>query len=231
MVMGSGRSALPVMTEAIAGRRLSGSWWKEGAPGTYRILGVLERSQLLSVPLVEGKGTFLDPSLGPAIERIASDPERGRAARRTLTATARALLERAEGEGEVRMDRWRVPTPRARPARKLLERELLVWSFDIHTERGYHTAIVRPWGTSEAARRFRKAARSLTFEEAVDDLLLAALRSAVVAPEREARRWLVSGAERLDALIGEGRVERISADFTWLTVHAGPHKNRARSVS
>ncbi len=105
------------------------------------------------------------------------------------------------------MDHWGVRTPEARRARLLLERQLLVVSSSIHTEGGYHTAVVAPWSQGKLSRRFSDDAARLMFDEALDRVLLAAVRSAVLAPEREVRRWLVVGAERVKTLLGEGKLE------------------------
>lgn len=210
VVMASGRSSLPLITEAIAGRHIRGSWMADAE--VHRIYAITHRltsRDVLAVPLVLGKETLIDSSLGPAIERIASDSNRRGEVLQRLTPLARQLLERVERTGRVRMDRWAPPTRRARPARLLLERHLLVASRDIHTERGYHTSIVTLWRASAIATRFAVAARRLTFEKAQDALLLAALRSAVIAPEREARRWFAFGAGRIDALLAQGALQRL----------------------
>lgn len=219
MVMASGRSSLPILTEAIAGRSLEGSWMAD--PDVHRIWRVwrgLDRHDLISAPLVLGKEVLLDSSLGPAVERVARDQRRCEAARARLPDLARRLLERVEGEGSVRMDHLSVSTKEGRRARLLLQQELLAVASDIHTEAGYHTAIVRPWSASEIGTRFAKAAAKLTLEGGITRLGAAAVRSAVVVPEREARRWFVFGAPWIDDLVMRGEIERLEAEGrTWLT--------------
>ncbi len=217
--MSTGRSSLPMLAEAIAGRHLIGSWMAHPeVERIYNILGAIAQYDVVAAPLIMGKRVEMDAALGPAVERIASDPERRARARRSLPSLARRLLDQVEAEGRVRMDRWGVATKHARPARLLLERELLVASAGVHTESGYHTSIVVPWHASEFSKRFSRQAAKLALDEAQDELLLAALRSAVIAPEREVRRWFVFGAGRIDALLAEAKLERIAADGrTWLT--------------
>lgn len=210
IVMSTGRSSLPMLAEAIAGEPIAGSWMAHPAVyRIYRILGSLSRYNLPAAPLILGKETIFDPSLGPAVERIAADRERRARARAQLPPLARRLLEEVEARGRVRMDHWGVRTPEARRARLLLERRLLVVSSSSHTEGGYHTAVVVPWLQGKLSRRFSDDAARLTFDEALDRVLLAAVRSAVLAPEREVRRWLVVGAERVKTLLGEGKLERL----------------------
>lgn len=79
--------------------------------------------------------------------------------------------------------------------------------------------MVRPWSASDFSKQFRKEAAKLSFEQATDSLILAALRSAVVVPEREARGWFVFGEDRFDPLIELGTIERISeGGKNWLTL-------------
>lgn len=219
IVVSTGRSSLPALSEAIAGHSLPGSWMAH--PEVHRIhkiLGGIKKHSVVAAPLIMGKETMMHASLGPAVERIASDRARRDILRRLLPPLARKLLHDVEAEGELRMDRWGVPTRQARTARLLLERELLVASRGLHTERGYHTCIVQPWGRSEFSRRFAKKAVSLDFDKAQDLLWVAALRSAVIAPEQEARRWFAFGTGRLDALLANGKIERYAAQGrNWLT--------------
>ncbi len=221
IVMGSGRSSLPLLTEAIAGRPLAGSWMAHPeASRIYRIWGKLATYELMTVPLILGKETLLDVSLQPAVERIASDPERRAKVRGTLPPLARRLLEQVEAKGQIRMDRWGVSTKQARVARVLLERELLVASAGLHTEYGYHTSLVAPWSSSRLSRRFSNKATKLTLGEAQDQLLLAAIRSAVVVPLQEVQHWFTFGARRLEACLDQGKLTRFTAEArTWLTCY------------
>jgi len=211
MVMATGQSSLPIMTEAIAGRHLAGSWMAHPeAHRIYTILGRIAKSDVISAPLILGKETLLDPSLGPALERIATDPERRAQAREELPELARQLLEAIEADGQVRMDQWSVPTQRARPARVLLERQLLVMSSNFHTVSGYHTSVVIPWAASTISGRFSKQAARLPLLKAVDLLLMAGVRSAVIAPEAEVRRWFVFEGGRIGALLTQGKLQRLA---------------------
>ncbi len=219
MVMATGRSSLPVLSEAIAGRPIAGSWM--ASPEVYRIYTVLRgvrKYDVIAAPLVLGKETLIVPALGPAVARIASDPRRRERVRRNLPPLARRLLEAVEAKGRVRMDRWGVPVARARPARILLERELLVVGIEMHTEGGYHTSMLRPWRAGAIASRFAAAAAALGYEEACDTLLQAAVGSAVAAPEREVRRWFVFGGDALEPLVARGALRRLSdGGRSWIT--------------
>lgn len=219
IVLATGHGSLPCLAEGITGRALVGSWMADR--NVYRIYAmlkaVLKVPSVVAVPLILGKETFLDQSLAPAVARVAADPARRRSAIAHLPPLARQLLVQVEAKGEVRMDRLSLPTTMTRRARRLLERELLVVSRDLHTERGYHTSVVMAWAESSIARRFIRRARRLAYEEAQDLLVQAAVQSAVCVPEREARRWFVFGPARFDALVKQNQLQRFtSGRTTWL---------------
>jgi hypothetical protein len=218
IVLEAGQSSLPSVAEVIAGRRLKGSWMAHPeADRIYTVLRALSRLDFLAVPLITGKQTILDPLLGPAIERVASDPARREQAIRRLSPLTHRLLGDVESAGNVRMDSWSVPTQEGRAARLWLERELLVATRRIHTLRGYHTAILMPWRLSPISRRFAGRAARLSSIAAQEMIWLSAVRSAVLAPEREARRWFAFGNDVLDHLMATGKVERIAANaVVWL---------------
>lgn len=212
LVMETGRSSLPVLAEAIAGRHIRGSWMADREVyRIHRLMNAIRKHGVLAVPLVDGKETLLTARLGPAVERVATDQARCERERDALPPLAGQLLSDVEREGEVRMDRWLGPLEPTRRARLLLVRKLLVWSRSVHTERGYHTAVVIPWRESAFSRRFARAAARLPLDQIERTLLGAALRSAVVAPEREVRRWFVFGSGPLDSMIQEGLIRRLQA--------------------
>ena len=221
IVLYAGQSSLPSLAEAIAGHQLRGSWMANPEVfRIYKILGTVSRSKaVLSAPLVLGKETFVDASLAPAVARIAGVATRRRACSASLPPLAKRLLTDVEAHGEVRMDRWSASTQPGRKARMVLERLLLVASRDLHTESGYHTAVVTPWRKSRIAMRFGKAGTRLGFEEAQDQLVLAAVGSAVIAPEREVHRWFVFGAKPIEELVNEGKLRRLTTGrVSWLTL-------------
>ncbi len=225
ILLATGRSSLPSLAEGITGRAIVGSWMADS--NVYRIhaivKSVLKVPSVVAVPLILGKLTLLDQSLAPAVARLAADLARRRSAIAQLPPLARQLLAQVEAEGEVRMDRLSVPTTQGRRARGLLERELLVVSRDLHTERGYHTSVVIPWADSPIARRFMRRARRLAYEQAQDLLVRAAIQSSVCVPEREARRWFVFGPAQFDALVERNQLQRLtSGRRTWLA--SGPSR-------
>jgi hypothetical protein len=210
IVTETGHAGVPVLAHAIAGRELVGSWM--ASPEVYRIYDLsneLAEYDLCYASLLDGKSTIFDPSLAPAVQRVATDPGRRAALIAQLPPAAAKLLRRVERQGDVRMDHSGMSTKEGRAARLRLERHLLVVAQGIHTERGSHTTALRPWNESKIARRCQATDGLPDLETSMDLLVEAALRSAVVVTEREARKWFDFAAERIDLLIDAGRIERL----------------------
>ncbi len=203
-------AGVPVLAHAIAGRALVGSWM--AAPEVHRIYDLLNEltgHDLCTASLVDGKVTTFDPSLAPAVHRVATDPQRRARIVAELPTPAALLLARVERQGDVRMDHSGMSTKEGRAARLRLERHLLVAAMGIHTERGSHTVALRPWSESRLARRCGNGDGGPDLDTSMDLLLETALRAAVVVPERQARRWFDFAPERIEVLVTAGRIERL----------------------
>lgn len=206
-----GHAGVPVLAHTIAGRELVGSWM--AAPEVHRIYDLLQElsaHDLCTAALLDGKVTIFDPSLAPAVHRVATDIDRRARIVAELPPPAAQLLRRVERDGDVRMDQTGMSTKEGRAARLRLERLLLVASTGIHTERGSHTVALRPWRESRLARRVGASNDQLGLEASMDQLLKTAVAAAVVVHEREARKWFDFAAQRLDALVEAGRIERLA---------------------
>jgi hypothetical protein len=218
IVMQVGRSGIAVLSDAIAGRLLPGSWMANPeVKSIYEVFVALgAREDVEEARLVQGKLVLISPQLGPLVERIAIDEQRRSAAMKKLSPLAKRLFERVEADGELRMDQARLPAKEGKAARSLLEQSLLVTSEDLHTERGSHTVLLHPWHASPLARRHRKEALSLQLDDAETRLLAACVHSAVIADERDVKKWFSFADARLAALVAEGRVDRIVGRKTWI---------------
>jgi hypothetical protein len=105
IVTETGHAGVPVLAHAVAGRELVGSWM--ASPEVHRIydlLSELSNHDLCSAALLDGKVTIFEPSLAPAVNRLATDPERRARLIAELPPAARRLLDRVECDGDVRMD-------------------------------------------------------------------------------------------------------------------------------
>src|SRR4051794_8315179 len=93
VVLESGRAAIPSLADAVAGRRLTGSWMANPENGLiYRLLDRIDEDEFPHLPLVQGKQTYVCRRLAPFVNRIATDAERCMRAVAGLRPSARSLL-------------------------------------------------------------------------------------------------------------------------------------------
>ena len=145
---------LPSVVGLIAGPGVVGSWWghKKGRE-IWRVLKRLDADpDVLLTRLVSGKVTYVDRRLWPAFMTVATSRESWQT--KGLTSTAKRLLSDVTKSGEIRMDRYRAgkDPKRLRAAASELERRLLAYSDEIHTEKGSHAKILATWPRSPKLR-------------------------------------------------------------------------------
>jgi xanthosine utilization system XapX-like protein len=129
---------LPSVTALVTGAPVSGSWWSHPMANTiYGALGTID-DEVATVKLVNGKQTLVARRLWPDLVAVgaARDPWQTTG----LDDEARALLADVEsGPGPLTVDKAR------RRAAEVLERRLLVYVTDIHTEQGHHVKGYEGW--------------------------------------------------------------------------------------
>lgn len=201
VVMSSaGRSSLAAFVFAVAGREFAGSWMAQ--PECHRIYdlgGELEKAAALTAPLFLEKYVDVDGAVAGAAAAYILDPGRVAEARRGLGPRARTLLDQVDDAGDVRVDRVAMAPRERAGAKRDLVRRLLACARSFHTESGYHTTVLRSWPAVLPAA-LRAGAAEMPFEVACRELVRAGLTSAVVAPEREVRRWFPEAAVALTEL-------------------------------
>jgi len=143
--------ALPSVVGIVAGPRVKGSWWgHEKGHEIFRELGKLESNpDALTTRLVSGKVTYLHRRLWPDFISIANAREGWQI--RGLPSGARRLLAEVDGKGQVRMDTYPGKSEDARE----IERRLLVYTEDIHTDKGFHTKLLSAWSRCPKVRDLR----------------------------------------------------------------------------
>jgi hypothetical protein len=157
-------SGTPSLVEAVAGGPVHGSW-RTHAKGRlmYRLGRMLRASdEVLSVRLVEGKVAFVDPSLWPAVYRVAMEPSRRRRTLAGLSPQARELLTAVERDKVVHLDK-EGPWTKAREA---LEERLLVHVSETELEGGRHVTVLRSW-RDWVSPTVKEASQALTYDEAL----------------------------------------------------------------
>ncbi len=171
--------ALPSVVGLVAGPNVKGSWW--GHQKGHEIFRYLERLEAhpdaLVTRLVTGKVTYLHRRLWPDFLSVATSGEGWQT--KGLSPTARKLLERITKEGEIRTDRY----PRGSDPSLLgdavreIERRLLAYVDEIHTEKGSHAKILMTWSMCPKIRDLRIPAKDpakarKTIESVLDGLNL-----------------------------------------------------------
>jgi hypothetical protein len=146
---------LPSVTGIVAGEPVSGSWWSHPrAHEMYAVITSLEEDLgVLLVKLISKKETFVHRSLWPQLFSVATSREDWQTA--GLSARARALLEKVETYGAIRLDELGRGFDRkalSRAAREL-EEKLLVHGNQVHTEKGAHAKVLSSW--TERAKSLR----------------------------------------------------------------------------
>jgi hypothetical protein len=212
VVMQSGQSSLPTLTQAIVGHTIRGSWMAD--PEVHRIYdvwqGVASSGEFVETRAILGKQSYVIAGLAPALVRVGLDADIRADAVTTLTPVARALLDDVEQQGEVRFDTWEgAPRPHARRARDQLVHRLLVEPHEEHTAAGHHINVLLPWRECTTASRHKRAAAKRTTHQAQDDLIHASIAAAVIAPTKEIGSWTLWAGDTLDRLLNDGRVEPV----------------------
>ena len=169
--------SLPSVVGLVGGPDVKGSWW--GHEKGHEIFRDLERleahTDALVTRLVSGKVTYLHRRLWPDFLSVATSREGWQT--RGLSSAARRLLASVAKEGEIRVDKYigGKDAPRFRDAAREIERRLLVYTDEIHTEKGSHAKVLMTWSRCPKIRDQRFAPRSLAaargaLEKRIDDL-------------------------------------------------------------
>jgi len=165
-------SILPSVAGLVAHEPIRGSWW--GHPRGHDIFRATEQlaahPDVIACRLISGKVTYVHRSLWPALFAVAKSRETWQLSR--ISPSARSLLSKVTREKIVRTDRL----PEFREAKskgpgeaaRELEKRLLVYSEEIHTETGAHAKVLETW--ESWAERIGLARRKTTAEQAKEQL-------------------------------------------------------------
>ena len=142
-------ATLPSVAGLIAAGPIRGSWW--GHPMSHTIFGVSVKlsndPDVIASKLVSGKVTWVHRKLWSALIAIGSARERWQKA--GLTEEARSLLSMVSKQGELTTDQAFCRAHKiksAGAALRELEKNLLIYAEEIHTDSGAHAKRVETWG-------------------------------------------------------------------------------------
>jgi hypothetical protein len=146
--------ALPNVVGLVAGPKVKGSWW--GHERGHEIFNELRKLEAhpdsLTTRLVSGKVTYVHRRLWPDLLSVATAREDWQL--HGLSGAARRLLSKVDREGEVRTDKMGSFKGLGEAAREI-EKRLLVYTEEIHTEKGFHAKALMAWSRSPKIRDLR----------------------------------------------------------------------------
>ncbi len=165
-------AALPSVASLVAQEPIRGSWW--GHPRGHDIFQANEQlaahPDVIACKLISGKVTYVHRSLWPALFTVARSREAWQL--RGISPSARALLAKVTREKILRTDRLRqsrsAKSKALGEAARELEKRLLVYSEEIHTETGAHAKALETW--EHWAKRRGLARPTTTIEQAKEQL-------------------------------------------------------------
>ena len=165
-------AVLPSVAGFVAHERIRGSWW--GHPRGHDIFQANEQlaahPDVIACKLISGKVTYVHRSLWPTLFVVANSREAWQLSR--ISPSARSLLSKVTREKIVRTDRlpeFRSAKSKASgKAARELEKRLLVYSEEIHTETGAHAKVLETW--EHWAKRIGMARQRTTAEQAKKQL-------------------------------------------------------------
>jgi hypothetical protein len=144
---------LPSVTALIVGASVEGSWWSHPMAKTiYNALGVIE-TDVAVVKLIGGKNTLVAKRLWPELRDIGIGRDPWQTDR--LDDEAIALLDEIDhATTPILVDKSQTKIA------TLLERRLLVYPTEIHTDLGHHRKAYQGWQGWGDERHLRRARAS-----------------------------------------------------------------------
>lgn len=146
--------SLPNVVSMIAGPKVKGSWW--GHQRGHEIFNELKKLEAhpdsLTTRLVSGKVTYVHRRLWPEVLSVATAREDWQL--HGLNGAARRLLSKVDREGEVRTDKMKSFKGLGEAARDI-EKRLLIYTEEIHTEKGFHAKALMAWSRTPKIRDLR----------------------------------------------------------------------------
>ncbi len=146
---------LPSVTALVSGAPVKGSWWAH--PRGHEIFQALselaDHADVLVCKLVSGKVTLVHRNLWPAVFAVGSARDAWQFS--GLRPDARALLRKVEKESRLEA---------TGEAARELEKRLLIYSEQVHTESGSHAKILETW--QAWAKRARLDGGPMTLRQA-----------------------------------------------------------------
>ena len=153
---------LPNVASIVSGERIVGSWW--GHKKGHEIFALLKRldanPDAMTTRLVSGKVTYLHRRLWSDLLTLATSRDEWQT--RGLSRAAHRILRLVLKKGELRMDLLNAKgsTPSLAKGAREIERRLLVYSDEVHTETGAHAKVLMVWSRCPKLIGFRSSRKN-----------------------------------------------------------------------
>ncbi len=139
----------PSLVNMVAEETVHGSWWRH--PRAHRIFQVAgkltENPDVLLTKLVSGKDTYIHRRVWTHFLAVATSKDSWQLS--GLPDLTLSLLNAVEAREELRTDEFarevHFEVKDLGEMARQLERRLLVYGEDIHTQRGFHAKLLRDW--------------------------------------------------------------------------------------
>jgi len=147
---------LPSLVTLVANEPIKGSWW--GHPKgnlIYNLAGDFEeREDVLAVKFISGKITYIGKKYWDHLYSIGTSHDDWQLKKTSVQ--AKNLLKKVNEAATLRADEVpRKTTSEIGKLAKELEKKLLIYTDDIHTESGKHMKVLQSWKQCFKARGYR----------------------------------------------------------------------------
>lgn len=148
---------LPSLVSLVVGQPVRGSWWGHAMGQViYKLASQLgDDPNVIATKLISGKVTFVHKKLWSQVVRVGCAIEKWQT--NGLSESGAALLEivREHGNASTNSLAKTAAMPKPGKACDELEKRLLVYAEEIHTESGAHAKLIQTWNYWCNSRRFQ----------------------------------------------------------------------------
>ncbi|MGA7923515.1 MAG: hypothetical protein WCA77_06020 [Thermoplasmata archaeon] len=158
----------------VTGAPAPGNWFTYPAASTIYAIGqrLEDSKELISVPLLRGKGTLVHRRLWPELFAMAASGEAWQEGGLSLPQKALLRLVRARRRVNVQQELRDLPLARGGTAGDLarsLERRLLVYGRSVHSPSGRHEKVLETWSALQKDRKIHVPSVALALARATLD--------------------------------------------------------------
>jgi len=172
-------SGFPSIVGLVTGEKIKGSWW--GHRKGHEIFSISRKirdeEDILVIKLISGKVTYVHKRLWTDLITILMVKENWQIDK--LSNNGKKVLELVERAGVIRADNLESETKNQLNKRDLnkaineIEKGLLIFCNEVHTEKGYHAKLLKTWNhfLKEKALKFNRQTDIVAAKENIDKIV------------------------------------------------------------